>query len=161
VSLRLRVFFCSVFCCPQSLTEGLNLGHQKHFKNAGPPRKGSLRTALIGRGTMNKLTEQNFKKGMLIDEEWLAGVSRSPGHETQYTAFVINHLTGEPVAQGAYPDLQTALSMVNRIPRPWRYESTSGCGSPECGSEGQCGTQSCPKVARKTAASCEVSCGPA
>ena len=101
------------------------------------------------------LTELNFRRGMLLDDEWLAGVSEQkptsgvPSPKKTYLAFVVDYLTGESLGQRSFDSLREALEAVNGLPRSWRFESTQGCGSPECGPEGKCGTQTCPKVARK------------
>jgi hypothetical protein len=86
------------------------------------------------------LTPANSAKGMLIDDEWMAGVSEHPENRGQFVAFVLDHRQGERIAETAYPSLEAAVDALNQIPRAWQWESTSGCGS------GACGTGECPGV---------------
>jgi len=92
-----------------------------------------------------KLSPANFEKGFLIDETWMASVSKSsdgPG----YAAFIIDHTEGETLAFRTFENLDQALAWVNAIPRKWTYETTSGCGDGGCSGE-KCGPSKCKKEA--------------
>ena len=92
------------------------------------------------------LTPENYKKGFLIDEELLAGVSASTesGRE-KFLAFVLRHTTGEYLGYQEFEDLSLALQAINRVERSWNYEKTqASCGDGDCGT-GACGTDACPK----------------
>ena len=95
------------------------------------------------------LNEENYKKGFLIDEELMAGVTEDPGAPGAFVAFVLRLETGEYLGYEKYPALSEALSALAGIPRDWTYENTAGCGNGACGEghcgEGECGTSSCPK----------------
>lgn len=90
-----------------------------------------------------KLTTENYKEGYLIDEEWLGGVAPTPSN--QYEAFIINHVSAEPVARHIFQTLEQALRIFNNIDRNWNFESFSGCGGGKCGQSKKCGTECCPK----------------
>jgi hypothetical protein len=85
------------------------------------------------------LSAQNYSKGFLIDEELMAGVTAA---ESEYSAFVLRHTTGEYLGYRAFPSLEEALASINAIPRPWKFESTSGCSGERCG-EGKCKGEGC------------------
>ena len=92
-----------------------------------------------------RLTDGNHEKGFLIDDNWMASVSRNaegPG----FSAFVVDHAWGETVAWKEFSALQDALDWVNAIPRTWVYESTSGCGDGGCSGE-KCGPSKCRREA--------------
>ena len=95
------------------------------------------------------LTEENYKKGFLIDEELMAGVTENPGETGSFVAFVLQLETGEYLGYEKFATLPDALGAIARIPREWAYEKTAGCGEGACGEghcgEGECGTSSCPK----------------
>ena len=79
------------------------------------------------------LNPDNFRKGFLIDEELMAGVSEDSSTPGTYIAFVMQHTTGEYLGYQPYTDLGMALSSINQIPRSWAYEASGGCGGGECG----------------------------
>lgn len=81
-----------------------------------------------------KLTAQNFKNGFLIDEEWMGGVNEEP---QGFSAFIINHLSGEYLGYTLFDNADAAIQALNQIPRKWIYEATSGCGGDRC-AEGTC-----------------------
>lgn len=100
---------------------------------------------------MEKFTAENFKKGFLIDEELMAGISEStemPGH---FHAYVVRHTTGETLGNQEFDNLFEAIRTINDIQRDWTYEAISKCGGGNCGS-GKCGTGSCG--AKKEEQSC-------
>ncbi|MBY0470079.1 hypothetical protein K2X30_02850 [bacterium] len=81
-----------------------------------------------------QLTVENFKNGMLVDEELLGGVAEnSPG---EFTAFVLRPETGEYLGYQTCASLDQALQMINQVERDWQFEATSSCGE-NCG-EGGC-----------------------
>lgn len=108
------------------------------------------------------LTPENFRKGFLIDDDLMAGVTEDPeaipGEAMGYVAFLINHMTGEYLACESFRDLEQALATVNRLERDWVYEAAGGCGGGKCG-EGNCKGGNCG-LARKEdgddAASCST-----
>jgi hypothetical protein len=79
-----------------------------------------------------RLTQENYGKGFLIDEELMGGVAEAEGG---FAAFVIRHTTGDYLGYQVYPTLEAALETLAAVKRPWKFESTSGCGA--CG-EGNC-----------------------
>ncbi|MFN7685763.1 MAG: hypothetical protein ACK5QT_10185 [Oligoflexia bacterium] len=94
------------------------------------------------------LTPQNYLKGFLIDEELMGGVSLNSGPDGtpgSYTAFVLQHTTGNLLGSQELPSLEAALELINSVQRPWQYESASQCGGGAC-NDGNCGTGSCKKV---------------
>lgn len=93
-----------------------------------------------------KLSLENYKKGFLIDEEWMAGVSLDPisnndgPQNGSSTAFILDHTLGETLFSETFPSLEAAISFLNNINRPsWKFETSSGCDSEECGKEGGSG----------------------
>ncbi len=86
------------------------------------------------------LNERNFNKGMLIDEQLMAGVCVHPEHSDQYVAFVIEYMGARTLAYESFYDLTTALAAINAIQRHWTFEAYStGCkGCQTKGGEG-CG----------------------
>ena len=73
------------------------------------------------------LTAQNYSKGFLIDDEFMAGISENPDQPGTYVSFVLNHLTGQYEHHQVFTDLAQALLSLNQVPRSWSFESTSGC----------------------------------
>lgn len=91
---------------------------------------------------MEKFTAENFKKGFLIDEELMAGITENAESPGIYTAYVVRHTTGETLGNQQFHDLFEAIRTINGIQRDWNYEAISKCGSGNCGS-GKCGTGAC------------------
>ena len=89
------------------------------------------------------LTQENYSKGMLVDEELLAGVSEHPETQGLFVAYVMNHLTAEYLHYHEFSNLTQALEVVNQIKRPWQFEKTGGCGG--CGGDGGCDGGGCKK----------------
>jgi hypothetical protein len=81
------------------------------------------------------LNSGNFRKGFLIDEELMAGVSEDSSVPGTYIAFVMQHTTGEYLGYQPHTDLDVALRSINQIPRPWVYEASGGCGEGNCSVE--------------------------
>ena len=100
---------------------------------------------------MDRLTPENCRKGFLIDEELLGGVSETGG---SYVAFVLRHTTGEYLGAQEHPNLESALAAINAVQRDWKYESSSQCGGGAC-NEGNCGTGSCKKILSRSEACCD------
>ena len=97
-----------------------------------------------------RLTAENYNKGFLVDDELMAGVTElqeSPGH---FAAFVVRPESGEYLGYTTCQSLESALNLINRIPRDWIFESTSGCDGSKC-EEGKCKGDGCkifdPKAA--------------
>jgi hypothetical protein len=81
----------------------------------------------------------NFERGFLVDDQWMAGISR----ETDgFLAYVVDHREGGLIARQTFSKLDDALAALNRLPRSWRFETTSGCSGERCG-EGKCKGSSC------------------
>ena len=101
------------------------------------------------------LTRENWKKGLVIDDQWMAGVSEESSEPAVYSAFVVDHTRGEYVGYHRFADLDAALASVNAIPREWKFESSSECG--ECGGEGGegCGKGAC-RQSCQTTGHCEL-----
>lgn len=95
-----------------------------------------------------QLTAETFRKGFLIDEELMAGVSENPDKPGEFMAFLVENATGEVVSVAKHESLESALEAVNSLPRDWAFESPSGgCGSGQCSgggcSGGGCGGGDC------------------
>lgn len=91
----------------------------------------------------------NYKKGFLIDDEVIGGITEMA--EGIYSAYVSHYLTGETIAYQEFGSLEPALLFLNSMPRSWIYESV-GCStktggattSKACGSGcNGCGTGGC------------------
>ncbi len=82
------------------------------------------------------LSQDNYSKGFLIDEELMGGVSENPDPAGGYIAFVLRHTTGEYLGYRKFDRLEDALEAINQVQRPWTYEKSAGCGG--CG-DGSCG----------------------
>ena len=92
---------------------------------------------------MNHLTLENYKKGFLIDDEWMAGVTEHPEDPGTYVAFVLRHTTGEYLGYQPFQDIQIALNSINELPRQWTFEKMGGaCGNGNC-REGACAGGGC------------------
>ena len=92
---------------------------------------------------MNQLTIENYKKGFLVDDEWMAGVTEHPEEPGTYVAFVLRHTTGEYLGYQPFQELEPALNSINKLLRQWTFEKMGGgCGNGSCG-EGKCGGGGC------------------
>src|SRR2546430_359329 len=91
------------------------------------------------------LTRENFDRGVLIDEQLMAGVTRDRGNPANYVAFVLDYLSGEYLGHKQFEGLEPALGAINSIKRDWRYEASGGCGSGSCGADGNCSKGSCAR----------------
>lgn len=102
------------------------------------------------------LTAQNYKKGFLVDDEVIAGVTEmgAGSNSIIFASYISHYLTGETYAYQEFEELNAALDFLATFKRNWVYEavgcstktgasscsktgSSSGCGS--CGT-GACGT---------------------
>ena len=88
------------------------------------------------------LNTENYSRGFLIDDELMAGVTQHPEKTDLFVAFVVRHETGEYLGYEAFSSLDSALEVINRIPREWAFEKVGGCGGCE---GGQCGKGMCSK----------------
>ena len=88
---------------------------------------------------MSGFMRENHEKGMLIDDEWMAGISKE---SEGFSVFVIDHRDGSLVAHQNFSTLDLAIAAVNQIPRVWKYEATGGCTGDRCG-EGKCKGEGC------------------
>ena len=87
---------------------------------------------------MEKFTADNYKKGFLMDEELMAGITELKDAPGNFTAYVVRHTTGETLGSQQFTDLFEAIRTLNDIPRTWTFESISKCGGGNCGT-GACG----------------------
>jgi hypothetical protein len=90
------------------------------------------------------LTAENYTKGFLVDEELMGGVTTSPEQPGVYVAYVLNHLTGEYLGYQPFTELDQALEALQKVKRPWAFESVSGCGAGKCAG-GNCKVGGCGK----------------
>jgi hypothetical protein len=95
-----------------------------------------------------KIDKDNYSQGFLVDSEWIGGVTIDPDAEGQFMAYVLNHSTGEAVAQQLFDNLDQAIEMLNRVPRNWSYEALGGCANGNC-QKGNCRSGKCA-VSRAT-----------
>ncbi len=86
------------------------------------------------------LTEENYQKGFLVDDQCMAGIATA--EDSEFNAFVLDHTTGEYLSSQSFPSLDSALQFLNQIPRSWIYESVSNCGEENC-AIGGCGKGEC------------------
>lgn len=97
-----------------------------------------------------KLDKDNFQKGLLIDEELLAGVTPHPEKQDTFVAFIIRHETGEYLGYQDFSSLDDALATINKIDRSWMFQPLNPCSghhhdstgestSHGCGGSGGCG----------------------
>ena len=93
--------------------------------------------------TATRLTQDNYAKGFLIDDECMGGVSEDPNFQGNFLAYVVLPATGESIGSESFRTLEAALARINSIPREWKFESASGCGGGESCSPGGCGGERC------------------
>jgi len=107
------------------------------------------------------LTAENYKQGMLVDDELVGGITDDPEKAGAFVAFVIRSSTGEHIVYRSFDRLEDALEQMNRVRRPWIYEATVGCGESGCGNnkDGGCKINGCGKKRRELAAAAEESEG--
>jgi hypothetical protein len=98
------------------------------------------------------LTVDNFRNGMLIDEEQMAGIAELPDRTGHFAAFVLDLSLAEYILYSVHDSLSQALEAVNSVPRAWRFESTKACGNGECSknAEGLCSIGGCNRAAPLT-----------
>ncbi|MGZ3689392.1 MAG: hypothetical protein ACXVBW_13910 [Bdellovibrionota bacterium] len=106
------------------------------------------------------ITSENFRQGFLVDEELMAGVMEDPDHAGTFIAFVLRHTSGEYLGFQPFPTLEEAAGAINRIPRSWTFEKTSGgCGGGNCGKAGGCKGGGCGlKKAQNANPEAEAAC---
>ena len=81
---------------------------------------------------MKQLTQSNYAKGFLIDDELMAGVTEHPENPSVFVTFILEHQTGNYLHYQAFEKLNQALESLNQIPRPWTYERIGGCSENGC-----------------------------
>jgi hypothetical protein len=91
---------------------------------------------------MLKLDKDNYSQGFLVDSEWIGGVTADTEGTGRFTAYVLNHATGETVAQSQFEDLDQAIETLNRVPRHWEFEALGGCANGNC-QKGNCRSGKC------------------
>jgi hypothetical protein len=104
---------------------------------------------------MAGFTRENHEKGMLIDDEWMAGISKEI---EGFSVFVVDHRAGSLIAQQTFPSLEPAIDAVNQIPRAWKFEATGGCSGERCG-EGKCKGEACKIFSGPKASGSSNACG--
>jgi len=100
------------------------------------------------------LTQGNYSKGLLIDNEWMGGVSEHPEQKGLYIAYVMNHLTAEYVKYGEFKALDAALDAINSVDRSWKFEKAGGCSG--CSGEKNCTGGTCKKKSGSTQSCCST-----
>lgn len=85
------------------------------------------------------LTEQNYSRGFLVDQELMGGVSEDPERPGHYFAFVLRHTTGEYLGYQPFETLADAITAINGVERNWVFEAVKG----KCGGSGRCGAGGC------------------
>ena len=85
------------------------------------------------------LTSENFKKGFLMDEELLGGITEDLDRPNGFLGFILRHTTGESLGHQSFTTLEAALAALNAVKRDWKFEKSSSCGSGACGTESGCG----------------------
>lgn len=98
------------------------------------------------------LTRENFRKGFLVDEELMGGVTELEAGS--YLAFVLQHTSGEYLGQQLFTDLDQALAAIAQVQRAWKFESTHACGG------GKCSGSACPIGGCATGKLTEAGCDP-
>lgn len=101
---------------------------------------GKSATGLVNKTPM-ALTLENYKKGLLVDDQLMAGVTDHPEQPGKVVAFILDHGTGEYLAFHPFEAAEQALAALNGIKRSWKYEATGGCGKGDCAKSG---TGACP-----------------
>ncbi len=96
----------------------------------------------MGMENQTLLTTENYKRGFLVDEELMAGITEEPGQENSFIAYVLRHTTGEYLGYHAYATLDDALKALHVIQRNWIFEPIGKCGEGKCG-KGGCGGSKC------------------
>ena len=90
-----------------------------------------------------KLTENNFRTGFLVTEEYLGGVTESEESLGCFNSFIVNNNTGEYVFFDEFKNLEDALATINQLKPDWEFESThEGCKGSACGPD-KCKGSSC------------------
>ncbi|MDR3608128.1 MAG: hypothetical protein P4M08_12200 [Oligoflexia bacterium] len=89
-----------------------------------------------------KLTEENYSKGFLVDEEWIGGITADAESPGRFAAYVLRHTTGETVAYQEFESLSQAIELLNAVPRNWAYEALGGCANGDC-QKGNCRSGKC------------------
>ena len=73
------------------------------------------------------LTEENYKKCFLMDDEVIGGVAEHPEQPGKFVAFVLQNATGEYLGYHLFDTVQEALDIINRLERAWIFEPLSNC----------------------------------
>jgi hypothetical protein len=86
----------------------------------------------------------------------MGGIAEEAHQPGVFATFILHHSTGEYIDYRVFSDLSLALSSINSVQRPWKFESTSACGNGDCGSEeGPCGKGKCAQSCQTTG-TCEL-----
>jgi hypothetical protein len=99
------------------------------------------------------LSAENYRRGFLLDEELMGGITEIAGESPRFAAFVLRHTTGEYLGYQEFNSLQQALETLNRVERPWKFEKSSGgCGACADGTCGKAAGGGCLKRMKRPAA---------
>jgi len=71
------------------------------------------------------MTVENFDRGFLLDDSWMAGITQTP---QGYLAYIVDLETGENLGSHLFSAIQPALESFTKMNRVWRFESPSECG---------------------------------
>ncbi len=96
-----------------------------------------------------KLTAENYKSGILIDDQLMAGISDDPSQPGQFLAYVIDHQKGETLGSLSFANVFDAIRELKAIPREWEFTKVGGCGGcsgASGGEAGKCGGKRCNKA---------------
>jgi hypothetical protein len=89
-----------------------------------------------------QLNSENYRSGLLVDDDLMAGITDDTENPGQFIAFVLRHATGEHLGAWRFNAIDEALAAIHSINRPWKFEKTSGgCG--DKGAGGGCGKCEC------------------
>jgi hypothetical protein len=99
------------------------------------------------------LEPQNYSKGMLINSQYMGGVSLDPlenhSEVKSYIAFVLELETSEFIEYQKFKNLDEACHFLNHWTQDWVFEATGGCGGDLCGKEGGCSPLGCKKFSER------------
>lgn len=92
------------------------------------------------------LHKENYQRGFLIDDHWMAGVADDPDFPGCFLAYVVDHPSGEMISTHRFNSLEEALRALQRLNRRWVFQSTQNCGDDGCSGE-KCGPDKCKREA--------------
>lgn len=88
------------------------------------------------------LNERNYKKGFLVADQIMAGVSETPDKPGFFDVFTIHTETLEPLTFETVESLSRAIQLLQEMKADWQFEPTSGCSGGKC-ADGGCKSGDC------------------